>query len=206
MKLYFTSIKLLQQFFLGISICIMILLPLLLVFVPEELTEETILRIYDISHFSVFLVMLVRPLADIFIKNKWIRPLVILRKGVGVLAASIVVSFIFAKLIIDPVGYLQAFGTLEYWSAQNFTLFAHLADISAVILLVTSNNLSKRLLGAWWKRVQKLSYVFFYGSALYVFLAFGNSLLLYSMIIITTVTVLAYALNQCRRTDNLQTV
>ncbi len=206
MKRYLTTIKLLQQFFLVTSICIMVILPLVLAFVPEKLSEETILLMYDLSHITIFFVMLIRPLADIFIKSKWVRPLVILRKGVGVLSASIVVSFIFAKLIIDPVSYLQAFGTSEYWSVQNFALFAHLADISAIILLITSNNLSKRLLGSLWKRVQKLSYVYFYGSSLYVYLAFGNRHLLYSMIIITAVTVLAYALNQCRRTHNLQTV
>lgn len=206
MKLYLTTIKLLQQVFLVVSICIMVIFPLVLAFVPEKLSDNAILNIYDLSHIAIFFVMLIRPLADIFIKSKWIRPLVILRKGVGVLSASVVVSFIFAKLIIDPVSYLQAFGTSEYWSVQNFALFAHLADISAIMLLITSNNLSKRLLGGWWKRVQKLSYVYFYGSSLYVFLTFGNNHLLYSMIIVTTVTVLAYALNQCRRTHNLQTV
>lgn len=202
MKLYLMIIKQLQRFFLGISICIMMILPLLLVFVPENLSEETILRLYDISHVSVFFVMFIRPLADILIRNKWIRPLVILRKGVGVLSASIVVSFIFAKLIIDPAGYVQALSTYRYWSLHNFALFAHLADISALILLITSNNLSKRLLGVSWKRIQKLSYIFFYSSSLYVLLVFNNIHLLYLMIVITVVTILAYSLNKRRKKLN----
>ncbi len=200
MKTYLRTIAFLQKFFLTISIGIMLIFPLVLVFLPQDLSEQTILNIYDISHISIFLVMLIRPLADIFINTKWIRPLVQLRKGVGVLSASVVTSFIFSKIIIDPVGYLGGLGTASYWSLTNFALIAHLADISAIILLVTSNKLSKRILGAWWKKIQKLSYVFFYASSLYVYLTFGHVSLLLSMAIITTVTILAYLKNKKRAT------
>ncbi len=208
MKTYLTTIKYLQTFFLGISIAIMLILPLILAFYPDGLSEETILQLYNISHVSVFFVMLIRPLADIFFNTKWIRPLVILRKGVGVLAASVVVSVIFSKLIMDPGGYLGAFATWDYWSLQNYALIAHLADISAILLIVTSNNLSKRLLGALWKKIQKLSYVFFYASSLYVYLTFGHVSLLFAMAIITFVTIVAYFKNKQRRAliSNPQTV
>ena len=199
MRTYLTLIKYAQTFFLGISIAIMLTLPLVLAFYPNGLSEATILQIYNISHVSVFFVMLIRPLADIFFTTKWIRPLVILRKGVGVLAASVVVSVIFSKLIMDPAAYLGAFGTLGYWSLTNYALIAHLADISAILLILTSNNLSKRLLGTLWKKIQRLSYVFFYASALYVYLTFGHISLLLSMALITFVTVLAYIKNKQRR-------
>jgi len=205
MKIYLKIIKFLQQFFLGISIIIMLALPIVLALYPEGLSEETVLNLYDISHVAVFFVMTIRPLADIFSNIKWIRPLVILRKGVGVLAASVVVSVIFSKLIVDPLGYLSAFGTTNYWSLHNYALVAHLADISAILLIVTSNNLSKKILGAWWKRIQRLSYVFFYASSLYVFLTFGKVSLLYAMGIVTFVTVLAYFMNKKRKNLKLQT-
>ncbi len=210
MRTYLHVIKIVQTIFLGTAISIMLVLPLLLVFKVEPLSEETILRLYDISHVSIFFVMLIRPLADIFMGNKWIRPLVILRKGVGVFSGSVVISFIFAKLIVSPMGYLGALSTWGYWSLQNFALLAHLADISAILLLITSNNLSKRLLGAGWKKIQKLSYVFFYASSLYVYLTFDNIHLLISMGSITAVTALAYMTNRQRALNtsrsNLQTV
>lgn len=206
MKIYLKIIKYLQQFFLGISILIMLVLPLILALYPDRLSDETILKLYDISHISVFFVMIVRPLADIFMNAKWIRPLVILRKGVGVLAASVVVSIIFSKLIIDPVGYLSAFGTSSYWSLHNYALIAHIADISAILLIVTSNNLSKKILGVWWKKIQRLSYVFFYASSLYVLLTFGKTSLLYAMVIITFVTVLAFIMNRKRKALKPQTI
>ncbi len=210
MKLYLKTIKFLQTFFLGISIAIMLVLPLIIAFHPDWISPSTSLRLYDVSHISIFLVMLIRPLADIFINTKWIRPLVILRKGVGVLSAAVVVSFIFAKIIMDPVGYFSAFGTGAYWSPVHYALLAHLADISAIILLATSNNLSKRVMGALWKKVQKLSYVFFYASSLFVFLSYGDIGPVFSMVVITLVTIVAYFKNKARamvaQQSNPQTV
>lgn len=196
MKAYLTTIQFLQKFFLLTSIAIMLVLPLVLVFSPDTLSDSQILNLYDISHISVFLVMLIRPLADIFKEIRFIRPLVILRKGVGVFSASIVVSFIFAKIIMDPVGYFSAFKTSAYWSLENFALLGHLADISALILLMTSNNLSKRVLGSFWKKVQKLSYVFFFGSSLYVYLSYGYMSVVYSMAIISVCTLTAFLMNR----------
>ena len=198
MKTYLKTIKFLQTFFLGISIASMLVLPLILSFHPDWVSPANTLLLYDISHISVFFVMLIRPLADIFIKVTWIRPLVILRKGVGVFSAAVVMSFIFSKIIMDPVGYFGALGTSAYWSPANYALLAHLADISAIILLATSNNLSKRIMGALWKKVQKLSYVFFYASSLFVFLSYGDIGPFVSMIIITFVTILAYFTNRTR--------
>lgn len=199
MKTYLQTIKHAQNFFLGISILIMLILPLIIVFMPELLSERVTLNLYNISHVTVFFVMIIRPLADIFMQTKIIRPLVILRKGVGVLSASVVVSFILAKIIIDPAGYLSDIFTLKYWSFENFALFAHLADVSAVLLIITSNNFSGRVLGSWWKKIQRLSYVYFYASSIYVLFVFDDYILLLAMFIVTLLTMIAYLKNQKRR-------
>lgn len=195
MKTYLTFIKYAQEWLLAAGVVILATLPAALASAPEWFTGNTLFWLYAVSHFSLFLVMLVRPLADILRGVSWLRPLVILRKGMGVLSASIIVSFILSKLIIDPSGYLSSFATVDYWSLYNLALFAHLADISAVLLLITSNNLSKKILGKWWKRVQRLSYVYFYGSAIYVFLILGEQLVGWYVLIITTVTLLAWLRN-----------
>jgi DMSO/TMAO reductase YedYZ heme-binding membrane subunit len=100
---------------------------------------------------------------------------------------------------MNPVGYLSAFGTIQYWSLQNYALLAHLADISAILLIVTSNSLSKRIMGTAWKKVQRLSYVFFYASSLFVFLSYGDLGPVMSIVIVTIVTVAAYIRNSKRR-------
>jgi DMSO/TMAO reductase YedYZ heme-binding membrane subunit len=198
MKTYFKTIALLQDFFLGLSILTILTLPLVLVFIPTAFSAQSILYLYGISHIAIFLVMIIRPLADIFTTTKYIRPLVILRKGVGVLSAAIIVSFIIAKIIMDPGGYVRSLTTSSYWSLKNLAFYAHIADMSAIILLVTSNNFSKRILGTWWKRIQKLSYVYFYASSLYVLIVLKETVVLYSMLIVTMVTLIAYQKNKKR--------
>lgn len=198
MKTYFKSIAFLQDFFLIMALLVMLVLPLILVFAPGSISETATLHLYAISHFTVFFVMIIRPLADIFTETKFIRPLVILRKGLGVLSASIIVSFIFSKIIIDASGYFGSLITSSYWSLNTFALFAHLGDISAIILLVTSNNFSKRILKTWWKKIQKLSYVYFFSSSIYVLAVFKDQKYLYSMLIVALLLAIAYRKNKTR--------
>ena len=199
MRLYFLLIKQTQEILLAISIVILSSLPVALALQPDWFAENHITYLYAIAHLSLFIVMIVRPLADLLPQLKFVRPLVILRKGMGVLSASIIVSFILAKLIVDPLDYLNGFGNAEYWSLENLTLLAHLADISAILLLVTSNNLSKKVLGKNWKRIQRLSYVYFYGSALYVFFILGDQLMLWYLAIVTLLTGLAFIKNRFKK-------
>lgn len=196
MKIYLQTIQILQKFFLGISILIMLVLPIIIAFKPSMLSLIGISNLYNISHITILFVMIIRPLADIFRGAKWIRPLVILRKGVGVLSASVVASFIFSKIIMDPAVYLSSFATIKYWSLQNLALFAHLADISAILLLITSNNFSKRILGSWWKRIQRLSYVYFYASSVYVLVVLSNKEILISITLVTLLTIIAFLRNR----------
>lgn len=196
MKTYFSFIKHLQMIILALSIVILGTLPTTLALVPYWFSDTTYLWLYGAAHLSLFLVMLVRPLADILRGVPWLRPLVILRKGFGVFSASIVVSFILAKVIVNVSDYFSSMITPTYWSLENLAVLAHLADISAILLLITSNNLSKQLLGKNWKRIQRLSYVYFYGSALYVLFILGETISLYYLIIITIVTSLAWLRNR----------
>lgn len=196
MRTYFTFIQNTQEFLMALSIIILCTLPASLVLNPEWFTNTTYFWLYSIAHFSLFLVMMIRPLADILRGVTWLRPLVILRKGLGVLSASIIVSFILSKIIIDTPGYLGEFMHPEYWSFTNLAIFAHLADISAILLLITSNKLSKRVLGKGWKRIQRLSYVYFYGSAVYVIFILNETHVMLYIVLVTIVTVMAWLRNR----------
>lgn len=200
MKTYLTTIKYLQTITLSLGVVLLIVLPSILTLAPD-LIETSLL--FAVAHTTLFLVMVIRPLADLLPQFRFIRPLVILRKGVGVLSASIIVSFIISKLIMDAGGYFENFFSLDYWSFASLAFFAHSADVAAVILLITSNNLSKKLLGANWKRIQKLAYVYFYASGIYVFGMFGDTLVLSYMVAVTVLTTLAYLSN--RQRDLLKT-
>lgn len=208
MKTYLQSIKIAQLALLIVSITILAVLPTAILVRGDLFTGVVVARLYALSYASLFFVMLIRPLADIFKGTSWLRPLAILRKGFGVLSASIIVSFLLSKIMADPTGYLSNIASPDYWSFAHYALFAHLSDIAAVLLLITSNNLSKKLLGKNWKRLQRLSYVYFYASAIYLIGALGESLVLFYLVTVAAVSFIAFLKNRhiMRLTTNPQTI
>lgn len=199
---YFSFIQSLQQSLLVESVAMLVLLPIVFAFFPDIFPDAWYSLLYRISLASVFLVMVIRPLADLFPRVSWLRPLVILRKGFGVLSASIIVSFILSKIMVDGWSYFTAYATPEYWAFTKYFLFAHVGDVSAVLLLITSNKFSKRVMGPWWKRLQKLAYVYFYAGAFYEASAFNETLPLIYMSTVTVLVLSAYIKN---RSFSLQT-
>ncbi|MDQ5928010.1 MAG: hypothetical protein QG633_448 [Patescibacteria group bacterium] len=191
-KQFFKIIALTQKSLLGISIALLAFGPVALLIWGYLLPMSVIGIFYTISLVSVTFVMSIRPLADIANDVPQIRALVILRKGFGVLSASIIVTFLLAKLIEPESVYLASIFTSAYWSLDTFSLFAHLGDITGVILLITSNTFSKRILGPWWKRVQKLAYVYFYAGALYEMLALQSTFAMVAMGMVTVLVLIAW--------------
>lgn len=190
-------LRIIQNIIIGLSLFILAILPLLIAFGNEYVKLESIL--YQLSFLAVFLVMLIRPLADIFPRVKVLRKLVFLRKGFGIFSASIIVGFVIGDIISPDSQYLASMFTAEYWSLENYMFFAHIGDITAFILLITSNNLSMMLLKRHWKQIQKLSYVYFYTGGIYKTFAADSTFAMIAMIIITVVTILAFILNKRKK-------
>lgn len=182
-KLYFDFIAKLQRTMLYLSYAFIIILPILFAYVPTLATADVKSFLFDLSLFTAFLVMCIRPMADLMPKSPWVRPLVILRKGFGTFSAVIIVSFVFANVLVDGMSALTHYLTLPAWRLADGAFLGPVGDISAFILLITSNQFSKRLLGANWKRVQKLAYVYFAAGALYEFLLIGTTMALIYLVI-----------------------
>jgi DMSO/TMAO reductase YedYZ heme-binding membrane subunit len=197
-KTYFAFIASLQEVLLILGIGILLVLPVLLAYAPAYLPDWSYTVLYGVSLFVVFLVMMIRPLADLLPGVTWIRPLVILRKGFGVFSASIIVAIMFSKFMTDGVFYLADFFSPAHWSLLDGAVLAPLGDLSALILLITSNKFSKRTLGKNWKRIQKLAYVYFYAGALYEYLFLGQTLALVAMVLVTVLVLSAYIQNHSR--------
>lgn len=190
-------LRIIQNILLGASLLILAYLPLLTAFGDTDI-DKTHLP-YQISFFFAFLVMLVRPLSDIFSNQNWLRSLVILRKGFGVLSASIIVGFIIGDIIAPGSYYLMSIFTKDYWSFRNYKLFAHLGDITGFILLITSNNLSMILFKKNWHRIQKLAYVYFYAGGFYAMNVFNDIFAFYAMVIVTVAVLIAFFINLRKR-------
>ena len=115
--------------------------------------------LWDISWWAVVFVMWIRPLSDIFPKIGILSKLVSLRKSFWILSATIVVTALAYKFYTSS-GYLS-----YYFTINNFALYdsalSRASEITAIILLLTSNNFSQKKLWIWWKKIQRLSYIYF---------------------------------------------
>lgn len=196
MKRYFAFIGVVQETLLALSIGILVCLPVLLAYIP--MSDGFYTYLFSLSLASAFLVLSIRPLADL-LSYPWVRPLVMLRKGFGVFSASLIVSIAFSKIMVDGTGYFAHFLQADTWSLAEYAFLAPLADISAFVLLITSNKFSKRVLGPNWKRVQKLAYVYFYAGAFYEYLVFHDVLASWYILIVATVSILAFLVKRMPR-------
>ncbi|MGK2848684.1 MAG: hypothetical protein ACSLEX_01285 [Minisyncoccota bacterium] len=186
-----------QNILIGISLILLTGIPLVAYFFGIDSTVRGYL--FTLSFASVFLVMIIRPFADIFITQLWLRRLVILRKGFGILSASIITGFMITSIMLSRFTYLADMITPAFYSLDGYVLFAHLGDLTGLILLLTSNRLSQKLLKRNWKRVQRLSYVYFYAGGLYEVFALNSLFALYAVLFVTNVTALAWAVKKIRK-------
>ncbi len=198
-KIYFSTIRIIQELLVGSGVLIVLVLPILLAYAPHTLPSNFLSVSFGISLAAVFFVMSIRPLADLLPQLRFVRPLVILRKGGGVLSASIIVAIMFSRVLVDPSGYFSGFFSPAHWTLTGGAILAPLGDLSALILLVTSNKFSKRVLGPYWKRIQKLAYVYFYAGALYEYIAFHNSFALFASVVVTVLVGAAFIKNRAKR-------
>lgn len=191
-KTYLNAIQVLQELLLGLGLIILVVLPVLLAYFDNVMPESLYTTLFSVSLWAVFLVMSIRPLADLFPNVSWLRPLVILRKGFGVLSASLIIAVMFSRILSDGLQYFVDFVRPDHWSVASGAVLAPLGDLSALILLITSNKFSKRVLGANWKRVQKLAYVYFYAGAFYEFILLHQVSALVAAIVVSILVIAAF--------------
>jgi hypothetical protein len=203
---FFASIKITQEALLAVSIGLLIALPIVLAYFPAQIPTWSYAWLFGVSLGAAFLVMIIRPLADLFPNIAWLRPLVILRKGFGVFSASIIVAILLSKCMSSNLLYVLDFFSPERWSLEQGAILAPIGDLSALILLITSNKFSKRVLGKGWKRVQKLAYVYFFAGALYEYVLLDQVLALIAMILVPALVLAAYFKNQRARRVSIQAV
>lgn len=149
---------------------------------------------WDLSLWTVTILMCIRPLGNLFPKAGFYRWLP-LRKELGIFSASIVVAFAFFHYVIADFDFWNMYFSRHYWPIDKSIFWAHLGELTGFILLITSNNFSIRLLKRYWKPLQRLAYVYFFSGAWYVFVAFDKWEGLFSLILVFGLTFLAFIKN-----------
>lgn len=115
--------------------------------------------IYIVIWYSVVFVMIIRPLSDLFPQYKILRQLCLLRRAFWILSAMFVCVLLSDKWIWNPASFV-AFFTPSDWNIW-YPLMARLSELTAIILLLTSNNFAQKKLWKNWKSVQRVSYIYF---------------------------------------------
>ncbi len=121
--------------------------------------------LFHLSWYALICVMLIRPIWEI-VANFYgaksalmLKKLLIFRQSFWILSAIIICTILVGKFFLNS-WYIPFYFSVDNWSLD-IPLIARISEISALILLLTSNTFSKKILKKNWKKVQKLSYVFF---------------------------------------------
>jgi len=114
-------------------------------------------------------ILILRPLSQILPEFKIIQKIVTLRKELGIICASLILS--------HAIGYFLSHESLlatiqdpYFWELDNSLMWGFCGLIITFLLLITSNFLAIKILGKWWKSIQRLSYLLLILSSSHVLL------------------------------------
>lgn len=126
----------------------------------------------QLAWFSFVLVMVVRPLANVY-PNKYILFLLRRRRLIGIVCGYSAVLHIFIYFLGGSVlsVYFTNFG---YWSYKGLYLWGSIAFILMLFPFLTSNKFSQILLGQKWKKIQRFSYPAFVFAGIHISFAKGE--------------------------------
>ena len=191
------KVNIVQNILIGAGLFLLVFLPTLSIFVDIGYGAKGMLFI--VSFTAAVLLMIIRPVADIFDEQRWLKKYIALRKGLGILSASIIVGFMIQSIIAPDSVYLASLLMARYYSLTNYALLAHIGDLSGLILLLTSNRWSQRILKGNWKRVQKLAYPYFYAGGLYEALYLNSAFAIFAMFVVTGLVLFAWTVKRLSR-------
>jgi len=121
---------------------------------------------------TLLIIVLSRPLADL-LKAKTLKFLTSKRKYLGWICGLAVILhvFIYATSFNLPLNF---FFNLSYWSFSTAMGWGLIAFATMIPLILTSNLFSIKLLKKHWKRLQRLTYLFFIASGIHIYLIGGK--------------------------------
>lgn len=135
------------------------------------------------------LVLAIRPLSQILPKLGLLRLCMRLRRQLGILTASLLLSHGLSYVI--GFGMIPMIFSLEFWKPENNAAYALVGAVCAFILLITSNTVSQKILLRSWKMVQRLAYPLFFLGAVHIVLVSQHYDVLVSVGVILVLWLLA---------------
>jgi len=122
--------------------------------------------------------MLARPLLQVFPKITFFRYIILLRRELGIICASMLLAHGAGYFIGTGTSILTIFTDSKLWDFTSFISWGILGFIVCIPLLLTSNMYSMKLLGKKWKIIQRLSYVLLISGSIHFFMYDSGSRIL----------------------------
>lgn len=123
----------------------------------------------SLSWMLLLAILFLSPLAKIS-QSKSLASLMLFRRDAGILMGTFAIEHSFLYFIKFNIKFSSIFDQSFWHRGGNLTYigWGSLALIITLLLFFTSNNLSMRILGANWKRIQRLAYLILILVALHI--------------------------------------
>ncbi len=117
----------------------------------------------------LIIILFLSPLSKLFPKFKILNKLLILKRPVWIIIWSFIIAHIIWFLMINHINIIKFIST-EIFNYKNQLFWWLWWAIFMLLPLITSNNLSQKILKNKWKILQQFTYLFFIFWSIHVFL------------------------------------
>jgi len=137
-------------------------------FLPENFK-----KFGEFGWFLLIFILAIRPVMQIFPEFGILKTICGIRRELGILFAAVVFSHSIGYFFDSGESWSEVFSA-NFWRFDNFLMWGFLGFLITVILVVTSNDFSVRILKKAWKPVQKMAYFAMIFTAGHIFLRKPN--------------------------------
>lgn len=144
---------------------------------------EFYIEIWDLWWYTLLFIVFVRPLSDILPKLNILKKLVILRKEIWILSWVFIALHWIWFFLNSKIPVFEWLFSSEYYNMTNLFGWWMIGMYIGVILTITSNNFSIKFLWKNWKKLQRLTYLFFIFWAIHIWLVDSEKIIPLSIVV-----------------------
>ena len=140
------------------------------------LFPEDFRNLGELSWHLLILILIIRPLGDVFPEFKIFRGFLPLRKNLGILCGSLGIAHSIGYFFNSKLALPSSFFRAEIWDFHQHFFWGMIGFLIMIILTITSSFIAMIHLKHWWKRLHRMVYLLFFVVAIHVILIkFGKT-------------------------------
>lgn len=124
----------------------------------------------ELSWNLLFFLLLLRPVGQIFVDFGILKALLGMRKELGILCGSLAIAHGIGYFLVNDISMPSGFFDAYIWDITGYYFWGMIGFCIAIILTITSNMFSMKLLKRWWKKLHRITYIFLFVVAVHIIL------------------------------------